>query len=336
MQDLQTRETPREVREGATSPSDSWKGYALAVLAAVSWATGGLMAKWLFSPIDATTADWPFPPLGIDVDPMTLSASRAVVSALILMTYLLLRRRDELRVTRRELAFLAFFGVVGLAIVHFTYFQAISYTNVATAILLEYLAPVIVLVFSVAFLGERLTWTLPFGVGLSVSGCALVVGVASGEGMMISSGGLFWGLASAVFFAGYSLLGKYASKRFTPWTMMSYGLSSAAIFWLIVQGGPSRVLEFTGSPAGLGAVVFIAIVGTIIPFSSFLKALHYIDATKATVTATLEPVLAGLVAYVLFGESFDLIQMTGGFMVIAAIMVVQSSGRADQLVPPAA
>lgn len=336
MRELQHDDGSRPTHASGGGPSEAWKGYALAVLAAVSWATGGLVAKWLFSSLDASTSGWPFPPLGIEVDPMTLSASRAVVSAILLMGYLLLRRRSELRVTARELAFLAFFGVVGLAIVHFTYFQAISYTNVATAILLEYLAPVLVLVVSVAFLGERLTWTLPAGVALSITGCALVVGIASGQGMTISGVGLFWGLASAVFFAAYSLLGKYAVVRFTPWTMMAYGLTFAAVFWLIVQGGPGRILEFLGKPGGLGAVLFIAVFSTIVPFSAFLKALHYIDATKATVTATLEPVLAGIVAYALFGESFDLTQLAGGLMVVAAIVVVQSSGRPERTVPPAA
>jgi drug/metabolite transporter (DMT)-like permease len=336
MQDLQTSAPSDQGPTDVVASDEAWKGYVLTILAAVSWATGGVVAKWLFSPLSAATSAWPFPPLGIEVDAMTLSAARAVVSAILLMSYLLLRKRDELRVDGKGILFLAFFGVFGLALVHFTYVQAMSYSIVASGILLEYLAPVLVLGVSVAFLGERLTWTLPIGVILSIIGCALVVGVASGEGVSISPAGLFWGLASAVLFAGYSLLGKYASMRYTPWTMMAYGLAFAAVFWLIVQGGPGRILGFVRNPGGLGAVLFIAVVSTIIPFSAFLKALHYIDATKATVTATLEPVLAGLVAYALFGETFDLTQLAGGLMVIVAIMVVQSSGKPGRVVPPAA
>ncbi len=340
MQDSRRRTKATGTSAPERPPSEAWKGYALAVLAATSWATGGVMAKWLFSPLDAGTADWVFPPLGIEVEPMTLSAARAVVSALILFGYLSMRRREELRIDRRSFLFLVMFGVVGLAMVHYSYFEAISYTNVATAILLEYLAPVLVLVVSVLFLGERLTLSLPIGVLLAIAGCALVVGVASGDGVSVSRMGLAWGLASAVFFAGYSLLGRYAATRFSPWTMMSYGLGSAAAFWMVIQGGPAQVLGLLSKPGGLGAVLFIAVFSTIIPFSAFLKALHYIDPTRATVTATLEPVLAGIVAYVLFGESFDLTQLTGGVMVVAAIIIVQFSGatetRMKAMIPPPA
>lgn len=125
------------------------EGYGLVLLAALCWAGGGLLAKWLFSAPGPATAGWPFPPLGIEVDPVVLSAARAVVSTLIAAAFLTLRRRELLKVRGRDLPFLAVFGILGLAMVHFAYFKTISLTGVATAILLEYLAPVIVLVFSV-------------------------------------------------------------------------------------------------------------------------------------------------------------------------------------------
>jgi len=105
--------------------------------------------------------------MGIEMDPLTLSAARALVSFAVAFVYLLTRRRHLLRVRSRDLPFLAVFGVLGLAMVHFAYFKTISLTGVATAILLEYLAPVIVLVFSVTVLGQRLTPALPAAVFLS-------------------------------------------------------------------------------------------------------------------------------------------------------------------------
>lgn len=301
----------------------AWKGYALALLAAACWATGGLSAKWLFSPLDASTALWPVPPPGITVDPVVLAGARALVATLCLIAYMSLARRRELAVTRSQIPFLALFGVVGLAGVHVTYFQAISYTNVATAILLEYLAPVIVLIVSVLFLGERFSWALPAGVALSIAGCALVVGAIGGQGVEVSAPGIAWGLAAAVFFAAYSLMGKFASSRFTPWTLLTWGLVFASAFWLIYLGGPARVLALLTEPAGLAVVVYMAVFATIVPFAAFLTALHHIDATKAVVTSTIEPVIAGLAAYWLFGESFTVVQLLGGVLVICAIVVVQ-------------
>jgi drug/metabolite transporter (DMT)-like permease len=325
--------------DARTRREHAWRGYGLAALAAACWATGGLTAKWLFTPEGAQTVAWRVAPLGITVDPVVLSGARAFSAFAVLLVYLLVSRRYAFNVDRRHLPFLAVFGVVGLAGVHFTYFKAISYTNVATAILLEYLAPVIVLIFSVLFLGQRLTWTLPTGVALSVLGCALVVGAIGGDGLAVSPEGIAWGLASAVFFAAYSLMGRYAAPRFSPWTTLVFGLGFASVFWLIYLGGPGGAAEAFATPVSTAAVLFIAIASTIIPFAAFLKALHYIDPTRATIVATLEPVIAGVAAFAVFGETFGAVQLLGALLVLCAIVVIQAPGIAEPAqpfeVPPA-
>lgn len=300
-----------------------WKGYALAIMAASCWATGGLTAKWLFGPLDGSTVSWLLPPPGIEVDPVVLAGARAVSAAVILLIYVVVTRRHVLRIRIGDTGFLALFGIVGLAGVHVTYFKAIAYTSVATAVLLQYLAPVLVLVVSVLALGERLTWVLPAGVALSTTGCALVVGAIWGDGLTVSSAGLAWGLISAVFFALYTLLGKYAVRRFSPWALLTYGLAFAAVFWLVYLGGITTIAKLFSTPTSLLAVLYMAVFATIVPFGAFLKAMHYIDATKAVVTSTLEPVLAAIAAFLLFGESFEVPQLIGGLLVIAAIVAVQ-------------
>lgn len=299
----------------ATSSSgvDAMRGYLLAALAAAGWAAGGLTAKWLF----LTT--------GAEVDPATLSAARAVLSTVMLLVSLGLFRRRELAVRLRDLPFLALFGVGGLALVHFTYFATIQRTNVPTAILLEYLAPILVLGVSVAFLGERLTWALPAGVLASVTGCALMVGAIGGGGLQVSPEGIAWGLASAVCFAFYTVLGKFAAPRFSPWTLLTYGLGAASVFWLVYLKGPMPVVRVLSDGRTLIAVAVMALVSTIIPFGAFLLALHHIDATKASITATLEPVLAGVATYLipLFYAPLTALQLLGGGLVIAAVVIAQ-------------
>lgn len=314
-------------------PALRWRGYALTLVAATCWATGGLMAKWLFSAPSAATASWPVAPLGIRVDPAVLSADRALVAFVLLAAGLVLFRRRDLVVAPRRLPFLALFGVAGLAMVHFTYFKTISLTNVATAILLEYLAPVLVLLVSVLVLRHRLTWQLPVGVALSVTGCALVVGVLGGTGLVVVPAGIAWGLASAVFFAGYSLMGSYAATRLSPWTTLVFGLGFAAVFWVLVLG-PGRVVAPLADPATLAAVTYLAVVSTIVPFAAFLYALSYIPPTAATVTSTVEPFIAGLGAYVLLGESLSATQVLGGLLVVVAIAVVQLPEPPEPELPP--
>ena len=106
------------------------EGYALVLLAATCWAGGGLIAKWLFTAPGPATWSWPFPPLGIDVDPLVLSAARAIVSTVIALVYVHRAAARPARRSRgRDLPFLAVFGVFGLALVHFAYFKTISLTG---------------------------------------------------------------------------------------------------------------------------------------------------------------------------------------------------------------
>ncbi len=311
----------------------------LAVLAAICWAGGGLTAKWLFTSAGPETALWRVSPSETVVDPVVLAGARAVTAFAVLLVYLLFRRRQALRIDPRRLPFLAVFGVAGLAAVHLAYFKTISHTNVATAILLEYLAPVIVLLVSVIFLGERLTWTLPVGVVFSVGGCALVVGALGQGGLIVSRAGIAWGLTAAVLFAGYSLMGRYAVPHFSPWTLLVYGLGFASGFWMLYVGGPAGIIRAFDSWSSTAAVVGISVVSTVVPFAAFLKALHYVDPTRATIVATLEPVIAGVAAYGVFGESFETTQLLGAAFVLGAIVIVQAPAPAEPAqpfaVPPA-
>jgi drug/metabolite transporter (DMT)-like permease len=308
-------------------------GYGLALLSAVCWGAGGLTAKWLFTPRSATTGPWPVQPLGIVVEPTALAGGRALAAFLLLALVLAFFRRRDLVVGLRDLPFLGTFGVVGLAMVHFTYFKTISLTNVATAILLEYLAPTVVLLFSVLFLRHRLRWQLPIGVGLSVTGCALVVGALGGSGLVVSELGVLWGMASAVFFAAYTLLGTVAAQRYSPYTALVWGLGFASLFWMLVLG-PSPIVGLFANPRTGAAVLLMAIVSTVIPFAAFLVALRHIPPTNATIAATVEPVIAGVGAFALFGESFSLPQILGGILVVAAIVVVQLAEPPTRTLPP--
>jgi drug/metabolite transporter (DMT)-like permease len=324
---------PEKVGTGLSTREHRTRGYVLVVLAAACWALGGLTAKWMFTAPREVPVGWHIRPLGIAISPGELSGARALTAFVLLALFLLLSRPKTLAISRRDAPFLALFGVVGLAGVHFAYFKTISLTNVATAILLEYLAPVIVLLVSVIVLRQHVTWALPVGVALSVLGCALVVGAIGGEGLAVSSAGIAWGLTSAVLFAAYSLMGTFAAGRLGPWTLLVWGLGFASLFWLLVLG-PRALLGTFADPAAAGAVLLMAVVSTIVPFGAFLTALHFIQPTQATITATLEPVLAGIAAFALFGERLTLVQLGGAVSVIAAIVLVQSRAAAVLVLPP--
>jgi drug/metabolite transporter (DMT)-like permease len=160
-----------------------------------------------------------------------------------------------------------------------------------------------------------------------------VVGAFGGGGIVVSPAGIAWGLASAVFFALYSLMGTVAAGRFSPYTTLVWGLGFASLFWLVVLG-PGSLIELFSQPQTAIAVIVMAVVSTIVPFAAFLIALRHIAPTNATVTSTIEPVIAGVGAFFLFGESLSPTQIVGGLLVIAAIVVVQSADRSVPVLPP--
>lgn len=303
-------------------PARGTLGYVMVLLAATCWATGGLLARWIFVSPE------------LALSPVDLSAARAVVSAGILFVWVAIFQRPSLRISRRDVGFLVVFGVAGQALLHLTYYEAIATAGVAPAILLEYLAPVIVLVVSATFMKERVTWVLPAGVALAILGCALVVGVVGGAETVVPLTGVAWGLASAVLFATYMLMGRHAATRFSAWTFLTYGLGAAAVFWAVVLG-PGRIGSVLVDPGTLAAVAYVAVVSTIVPFGLFLVALKHLDATRAGVTATIEPVLAGVGAWIALGEGLNGWQVAGAALVVTAIVLVQLPGRTPvSAVPP--
>lgn len=308
----------------------SFIGYALAIGAAICWSTGGLISNILMTTPSAQTADWVIRPFGETIAPTVLSGARALSATLILAVILLLVNRSAFKLEKptRDVLFLVPFGALALAGMHFTYFKAIETSNVTTAILLEYLAPIFTLFYGVFILKHKVSWHMPMGVVLSILGCAIVVGAFNPGGLLISQSGLIWGLIAAFFFALYSTMGGRGSLRYSPFTLLFYGLLFAAIMWLIVLG-PSTILTVFTHPKMALAIIVIACISTIIPFGAYLYALKYISPTHATIAAMVEPVSAALCSWFLFKEPLTWSLALGGAIILGAIALIQLSEMQD-------
>lgn len=305
-------------------------GYAFAIAAAIGWACGGLLSNWLMTAPGPDTVGWMFQPAGIAIAPTVLSGARALSATLILAVLLGVFKPGSFKLEdpKRSLLFLVPFGAIALSGMHFTYFKAISTSNVTTAILLEYLAPVFTLLFGVAVLKQKPSWRMPLGVVLSILGCAVVVGAFEPGGLLISSQGLFWGLAAALLFALYSIMGGIGSKTYKPFTLLFYGLVFAACLWLVVLGPAAVLRPFFSSSSGI-AILVMAVIATIIPFACYLISLNYISPTQASIAAMLEPVIAGLGSWALYGTKITPSLAVGGAIIIGAIILIQSTSSGE-------
>jgi len=293
------------------------KGYLYVLLAALMWASSGTAGKALFDS---------------GMSPFDLAQIRVTLASVILLLVFLSFSRDLLYIQTRDIFFFLFVGGVVMALVNGSYFIAISKIQVAAAILLQYLAPIFVAIFSMVFWKEKPTVPKITALCFAFTGCFLVVGGYNLEVMHMNLLGILGGLAAAITFAGYSLLSEKAMRRYKPWTVLFYALAFSALTWHIFYS-PFAYLIAGYSPAQWGWIFYISIVGTILPFGLFLAGINYIRSTRASITATLEPIFAGFLAFTLLGEGLLFTQAIGGSMVIFAIVLLQLEQENEELSP---
>lgn len=295
-------------------------GYAMVLAATALWGINGSIAKGALSS---------------GLTSLRLTEVRSTGAALILVVALALTRPLSLRVTRNELPFLLLFGVVGLAFVQLFYFVAIHRLDIGVALLIQYVAPVLIALYARLVLKEHVRRRVWAALILSLGGLSLVVDIWSG--VALDGVGVVAALASAVTFSLYILLAEKAVTRRDPVSLLALGFTFAAIFWAIVQpwwSFPTELLDdrihmegalFSSTLPVWALLLGVVLVGTIVPFLLLVGSLRHIPATRAGVTAMFEPVAGALVAYALLGESLTGTQLVGGAIVLAGILLAQTA-----------
>ena len=281
-------------------------GYALAAGAATLWAINASIASTLMD-------------RGLDWAP--LSQLRVSGAFVLLAAGLAVARPRLLRVDRAAVPELAVLGVVALAPVQATYFLAIDRLEIGAALTIQYLAPLLVLLWLRLWLGRRIASGVWYAVALSVAGCFFVVeayNAGSLDGIGVAAA-----FASAITFASYMVLSERAGAHHSPFTTITYGFGFATLAWAVAQPWWLFPFDELGSPRDALLAAGVVVVGTLLPFLAMVAALALIPASRGGVVATLEPVLAALFAWVLVGQELAALQVLGIVLVVAAVVWVQ-------------
>jgi drug/metabolite transporter (DMT)-like permease len=251
-----------------------------------------------------------------------LAELRSVCTFLILALGLAIFRPRLLRVGRRDLPRLALLGVVGLAGVNAFYFAAITRLDIGVALTVQYLGPLLLLLWLKLVHRRALPGGLWSAATLSLLGCFLVVrayhpGALDGIGVLEAFG-------AAVTFAVYVFASEQAGHRYKPATTLAWGFGLSSLFWVITQPVWSFPTHALSSPRNLAFAAYIVIGGTLVPFACMISAVRHLPAPRAAVVATLEPVLGALLAWPILGQALSPIQIAGGVAVVGAVVWVQS------------
>jgi drug/metabolite transporter, DME family len=264
------------------------------------------------------------------IDPLILAQSRSTIALLLLAPVLFARRgKGVLMASRRDLAIAFVVGILGVAASNYFYYLAIQKTNVATAIVLQYTAPMFVLIYMVARGFQRASPRRVFSVVLSVVGCALAIGIIGPGKFKTDTLGIIAAMTAAVSFAYYNVAAATLLERYDRWRVLLWVLLGAALFWMVVN--PPWVIARSHYSAGhwLFMTVF-AVTSILLPYSFYFGGLKHLDATRAVVTSCLEPVFSIAIAAMFLGELVGPVQMLGMALVLAATVVVQLPDRRRQ------
>jgi drug/metabolite transporter (DMT)-like permease len=269
------------------------------------------------------------------IDPLMLAQSRTTISLLVLAPILLLKARSTLGVRGAHLAQFFLLGIAGLAASNYFYYLAIERTSVATAIVLQYVAPVWVLLYMLVRRLQRPTAQRVLGVLLAVIGCGFAVGEIAWQhgfpwiglsGVHFNTVGVVAAELAAVSFAFYNVYGQHLLQAYQRWTVLVYALFGAASFWIVVNP-PWNIASHHYSAGQWAFMALFSITSMLIPFSLYFTGLQHLDPTRAIVTSCLEPVWAILLAAILLGEMVSSMQVFGIVIVLAATVLIQRPDR---------
>jgi drug/metabolite transporter (DMT)-like permease len=295
-------------------------GYAMVALAATLFAVNGTVSKVI---------------LGSGISAEQLTEVRCAGAVLGLTVIALALRPSSLRLRAGELPLLVALGVGGLALVQWSYFFAIHRVAIGIALVIQFVGPILVALWARFVYGEHVRQRIWVALALALTGLLLIVEIWKAHGP--NGAGLAAAVLAAVTYAAYILLAERGVRARDPISLSAWGFLFATVFWSAlapwwnfpgarVDDHVSLLGNFASSHLPVWALMlWMVVLGTIVPFALVVTALRHISATRAGITGMLEPVLAIVVAWAWLGESLDPLQLSGAAATLAGISLAQTS-----------
>lgn len=294
-------------------------GYAMVALAATLFAVNGTVSKVI---------------LGSGIDAQQLTEVRCAGALVGLTVIAAVTRPSSLRLGRHELPLVGALGG-GLALVQWSYFYAIHRVAIGIALVIQFVGPILVALWARLVYGEHVRARIWVALALALTGLVLMVEIWEAD--RPNAAGLMAAAAAAVTYAAYILLAERGVQRRDPISLSAWGFLFATLFWSLLAPWWNFPEERVGADVSLlgnlasshlpiwALMVWMVVLGTILPFGLVVAALRQISATRVGVTAMLEPVLAIVVAWLWLGESLDVTQASGATVTLVGIALAQTS-----------
>ncbi len=282
--------------------------YFFIILAATLWGTSGYSVIRLLS---------------LGFTQMQIVAIRAVLSVIILLPILLLKDKKLLYVKPKDIWCFVGTGLFGLFLFSFCYYTTMELTSLSVAAVLLYTAPGFVLIFSAILFKEKFTRLKLIALVIIFTGCVLVTGILDSSALHISFVGFAFGICSSVSYASYSIFSRYALNRGYD----SLTISFYTFLFTGLGGFPLCKIETIPSIFNIQGFLFLMIITvfcTILPYFLYTQGLRNVENGKASMMATIEPVVATIISVFIFSENFTAFNFLGIVCVISGILIVNA------------
>jgi drug/metabolite transporter (DMT)-like permease len=295
-------------------------GYAMVAIAAALFAVNGTVSKVI---------------LGSGINSQQLTEVRCAGALIGLVLIAAVTRPRSLRIRTNELVLLVALGVGGLALVQWSYFFAIHRVEIGIALVIQFVGPILVALWARFVYGEHVRRRIWLALALALTGLVLIVELWKAN--RPDAAGLAAAAFAAITYAAYILLAERGVRRRDPISLSAWGFLFATLFWSILAPWWNFPVERVDDHVSLlgnlasshlpvwALMLWMVVLGTIVPFALVVAALRHITATRAGVTAMLEPVLAIAVAWAWLSESLNPLQLSGAAVTLAGIVLAQTS-----------
>jgi drug/metabolite transporter, DME family len=253
--------------------------------------------------------------------PLQIVFLRAISAFIFFSIWIIIYRPGLLKIKLKDSWYFFGTGVLSVSFFNWCYFTTIQHSSLAIAAILLYTAPVFVLLISIFVFKEKLTWQKLTALFITFLGCMFVSSIFSGNFSELSWTGLINGLGAGFGYSLYSIFGKLASKKYETLTISFYTFLFAMIVLFPISGIYSSETAFDAH-----ALVYTAGLGlfpTVLAYWFYTQGLRQVEASKASIVSTVEPVVATIMGLLLYKETLSFIQITGVLLVLGAVLLVQ-------------
>ncbi|MBO0959644.1 EamA family transporter [Neobacillus sp. MM2021_6] len=252
-------------------------------------------------------------------------AIRGIFTFVILILVMTAFYREQLRTRLKDHLFFACAGIFSIALFNFFYFEVFSQSSLSLAVTLLYTGPLFVTILSRIFFKEPLTIRKGWALALAITGCAFVVGLLPFGQDEIQMKTLLMGILSGFCYALYSIFSKPVTKRYSALTITTYTFLYTSLFMLLTSDIRNKLDQFQYIDVWVSAVL-LALVATVAAFLLYTSGLKHLEASKASILATMEPIIAVITGVLFLGEHLRGWQVLGIALVLYSAILV-AGGR---------